>query len=173
MLSQKLQDAINIQISHEMNASYLYLSMAAYCDSLNLSGFANWLRVQSEEERMHAMKFFDFLHDRDGRVFLQSIAQPPAEFETVMDVFEQTLEHERKVTSWINELYALAVAEQDYPTQVLLQWFINEQVEEEKNATLILEQLNLVGAEGVGLFMIDRELAGRSLQGDPQSASEA
>jgi ferritin len=173
MLSQKLQDAINAQINHEMNASYLYLSMAAYCESLNLSGFANWLRVQSEEERMHAMKFFNFLHDRDGRVILQSIAQPPAEFETVMDVFEQTLEHERKVTGWINDLYTLAVAEQDYPTQVLLQWFINEQVEEEKNATLILEQLTMVGAEGVGLFMIDRELAGRSLEGDTQSAGEA
>lgn len=162
MLNPKIQEALNQQIKYEMYASHLYLSMSAYCESIQLPGFAHWLRLQSDEERAHAMKFFDYINDRDGRVVLQAIDQPPAEFETVMDVFEQTLEHERKVTTAIHKIYDLAVQEQDYPTQVLLQWFVNEQVEEEKNAGQIVEQLNMVGSEGVALFLLDRELASRT-----------
>ncbi len=164
MLSQRMVDALNAQINHELYASYLYLSMSAYCESQNLPGFAHWMRLQSEEERAHALKFLDYIHDRGGRVLLKGIEHPPVEFETVHDVFEQTLEHERHVTHLIHQLYDLALQENDYATQVLLQWFITEQVEEEKNATQIVEQLKIVGAEGIALYMLDRELAGRQAE---------
>ena len=164
-LSTKLQNAINKHINAEFYSAYLYLSMSAYCDSMDLPGFSRWLRVQHGEELSHALKLFDFLNDRGGRVELQAIGQPPLEFESPLAVMEQTLEHERAVTSEINGLYELAVEESDYPAQVLLQWFISEQVEEEKTASEIVEHLKMVGGQGAGLLMIDARLGARGGEG--------
>ena len=164
MLSKAMQNAINEQIKNELYSAYLYLSMAAYSEAANLPGFAHWMRVQSREEVEHAMKFFDFVNERGGRVVLQAIDQPPVEFESPLDVFEKTLEHERKVTAMIHRLYELALKENDYPAQVMLHWFIEEQVEEEDGATRILETLKRIGEEGQALVMLDRELGGRAAE---------
>jgi ferritin len=161
MISPTIQNAINEQIKHEFYSSYLYLSMSAYFETLSLPGFASWMRVQSQEEHEHAMKFFDFLNDRDGTVELQALDQPPGEFQSPLDVFEQALAHERKVTTLIHRLYEQALKENDYATQTLLQWFITEQVEEEKNASQIVEQLKMTGGDSTALLLLDRELAGR------------
>src|SRR3954471_6764673 len=155
MLNKTVQDAINEQIKHEFFSAYLYLSMAAYCETANLPGAAHWMRLQSQEEWGHALKLFDFVQDRGGRVVLQAIAQPPVEFESPLDVFQQALDHERKVSALINKLYEVALKEGDYPTQAFLQWFITEQVEEEKNADQIVEQLKLAGGQGAALLMLD------------------
>ncbi len=152
---------MNEQIKNELYSAYLYLSMSAYCESVNLPGFANWMRVQAKEETEHAMKFYEFIYDRGGRVLLKGIDQPPAEFQSPTEVFEKTLGHEQKVTSLINKLYSLAIQEKDYASQSFLQWFIDEQVEEEKNATQILEQLKMIGESPVPLIMLDRHLAQR------------
>jgi ferritin len=161
MLGKKVQDAINEQIKNELYSGYLYLAMSAYFEAKNLPGFAHWMRMQAEEEQEHALKFFDFVNDRGARVVLQAIDQPPVEWESPLAVFEQTLEHEQKVTGLINQLYELALEENDYPTQVMLQWFIDEQVEEEKNATGIVETLRLAGDKGQALIMMDRALGRR------------
>lgn len=161
MLSKKLELAINEQIKNEMDSAYLYLSMAAYFDSISLPGFAHWMRIQFGEEQGHALKFFKYIYERGGRVILQAIDQPQSEFSSPLAVFEQTLAHEQKVTALINDLYARAVQENDYATQVFMQWFISEQVEEEDNATQIIELLRRVGDKGQGLIMLDRELARR------------
>jgi ferritin len=161
MLSKAMQDAINEQIKNELYSAYLYLAMAAYSEANSLSGFAHWLRVQSDEEVAHAMKFFDFVNERGGRVVLHAIDQPPVEFESPVEIFEQTLNHERKVTGMIHHLYELALEEKDYPAQVMLHWFIDEQVEEESNATQILDTLKMIGDKGQALVMLDRELAKR------------
>jgi ferritin len=160
-LSRKMQDALNAQIKEELFSSYIYLSMAAYCEANNLPGFAHWMRVQSQEELEHALKFYDFINDRGGRVTLQAIDQPPTEFKSATDVFEQTLAHEQFITGKIHTLYAMAVEDKDYASQIMLQWFVNEQVEEEKNASEILAMLKLVGDKGQGLIMLDRQLARR------------
>ncbi len=162
MLSKTIQDAINDQIKHEFYSAYLYLSMSAYCDSANLPGSARWLRLQAGEEQEHALKFFDYLHDRGGVAILQAIPQPSAEFASIQGLFQQVLEHEQKVTSLITRLYELAVKENDYPTQNLLRWFIDEQVEEEKNASAIVAELQMVGTQGAALFMIDHQLGARA-----------
>jgi len=161
MLSKVVQDALNQQIKDELYSSYLYLSMSAYCETINLPGFAHWMRLQSEEELSHAMKLFDYVNDRGGRVVLQGIDQPPAEFNAPLDIFQQVLEHEQKVTGLIHQLYALALKENDYPTQVELQWFIKEQVEEEKSAGEIVEQLKVIGDHSTALLMLDRQLGAR------------
>ena len=164
MLSQKLQDAINEQIKNELYSAYLYLSMAAYSEDASLPGFANWMRLQAQEEVSHAMKLFDFINERGGRVVLHAIDQPPAEFESPTDLFERTLEHERKVTGMIHHLYELALKENDYPTQVMLHWFIEEQVEEEDSASQILGTLERIGDKGHALVMLDRELSRRAAE---------
>jgi ferritin len=161
MISKKLQDAINDQIKNEFYSAYLYLAMAAHCEASNLPGFAQWLKVQSHEEWTHGMKFFEFLNDRGGRVTLHAISQPPATYKTVLGIFEHVLEHEQKVTACINKLYELALQERDYPTQAMLQWFITEQVEEEKNATQIVEQLKMIPEKGGALLFIDRHIGKR------------
>jgi ferritin len=161
MLSKAMQDAINEQIKNELYSSYLYLAMSAYCEANNLPGFAHWLRVQSQEEIEHAMKFFGFVNERGGRVVLEAIDKPPVEFESPVKIFEETLNHERKVTAMINSLYELALEEKDYASQVMLHWFIDEQVEEEANASYILDTLKAVGEKGQALVMLDRELARR------------
>ena len=162
MISQTLADALNDQLKHELYSSYLYLSMSAYCDQKNLTGFAHWMRLQADEEREHAMKFFDFIQDRDSRAVLQALPQPPRDFGSPTDLFEQVLAHEQEITSLIEQLYRKAVAEQDHATQVFLQWFISEQVEEEKAAGQILETLRMAGDNKVALLMLDRELGART-----------
>ena len=162
MLSKTIQDAINTQIHREFFSSYLYLAMSSYCESINLPGFAKWLRVQNTEEDEHAMKFYHYVHSRNGRVVLQALEQPPVEFGKPVEIFTAVLEHEKKITASITALYELAVKEADYPTQFMLQWFVNEQVEEEKNATDILEQLKTVGDAPVSLMMMDRALGMRA-----------
>src|SRR5512140_1645616 len=138
MLSKAPQNAVNEQIKNEISSPYLYLSMSAYCQTLSLTGFATWLHVQWKEELEHATKLMNFVHDRGGRVILQAIEKPKAEFKSATEVFEHVFAHEQKVTASINRLYDLAVKENDHATQVELQWFIKEQVEEEKNASEIV-----------------------------------
>jgi ferritin len=160
-LSKKMQDAFNAQIKEELYSSYIYLSMAAYCEANNLPGFAHWMRLQSQEELEHAMKFFGFVNERGGRVVLQALDQPPIEFEGPLDVFEKTLEHEQFISSKIYDLYALALEEKDFASHSLLQWFVDEQVEEESSAGEVLEMLKMIGEKGQGLVMLDRQLAQR------------
>ena len=162
MISPSLTDALNEQLKHELYSSYLYLAMSAYSDSQSLTGFAHWMRLQADEEREHAMKFYDFVLDRDGRVTMPALPQPPRDFGTPVNLFEQVLAHEQEVTSLIEQLYRKAEAEQDRATQVFLQWFITEQVEEEKTASQILETLRMAGDNKVALLMLDRELGART-----------
>jgi len=162
MLSENLRTLLNDQINHEHYSSYLYLAMAAYFEAKNLPGFANWMKVQSGEEYEHGMKFYEYLYDRGEVVTLQAIAAPPAEWESPAEVFDQVFKHEQKVTSLINTIYAAALKENDYPTQVMLHWFINEQVEEEKNAQQIVDQLDLIGGSTQGLMMLDHALGARA-----------
>jgi ferritin len=161
MISKTIQDAINQQIQHELYSAYLYLAMSAHFEAASLPGFARWTRTQAEEEQTHAMKFFDFINDRGGRVVLKAIDQPPTEYGTPLEVFEEILKHEQKVTSLIYKIYEAALKENDYPTQVMLHWFINEQVEEEKNAGLIIDQLKMLGASVAGLYNYDRHVGKR------------
>jgi len=165
MLSEKMQAALNGQLNAELYSSYLYLSMNAYFKSINLDGFANWMHFQAQEELMHAMKFYDFINQRGGKVTLQRIEAPPSGWDSPLSVFQATLEHEQKVTGLIHALVDLALAEHDHATNIFLQWFVSEQVEEEENVGGVLEQLKLMGEAKGGLFMIDRELAKRSAGG--------
>lgn len=162
MLSTAIQDALNNQMNLELESSYSYLAMAAFFESTSLPGMANWMRVQSEEERVHAMKLFDHMCDRGGTVVLQPIDQPTLKFDTPLGAFEAALGHEQKVTRAINLLYALAHSEQDYPSQVLLQWFITEQVEEEKTAQQAVDQLRLAGKDPSAMLMLDQMYGQRS-----------
>jgi ferritin len=161
MLSKVLQDAINEQIRNEIQSAYLYLSMSAHCEAANLPGAAHWLRTQWEEELSHAMKLFKYVNERGGRVTLQSIEKPQAEFPSLLGIFQQVLAHEQKVTALINNLYSIAIKENDYATQIELQWFIKEQVEEEKNAVDIIDMLKMSGESGPALLMVDRQLGAR------------
>lgn len=163
MLSEKMEKALNHQLNAELYSSYLYLSMNAYFKSINLEGFANWMYSQAQEEATHAMKFYEFINQRGGRVRLAQIDAPKLEWSSPREVFEDTLKHEQKVTGLINELVETAMGEKDHATQIFLQWFVTEQVEEEENVGGVLEQLKLLGEAKGGLFMIDRELAKRPL----------
>ncbi len=162
MLTKALQEAINNQIKSELHSAYIYLAMTAYCESLNLHGFAHWMRMQSQEELSHAMKLFDYVNDRGGRVALQAIDAPPLDFNSPLEMMEETLAHERKVTAMINALYEVAIKEHDYATQVHLQWFLTEQVEEEKNSGELVERLKMIGEQSAALLLLDRELGARS-----------
>jgi len=162
-LDQTIQEALNRHINEEFYASYLYLSMSAYCESEDLPGFAHWMRIQSQEEYAHAMNLFDFVQDRQGRVTLFPIEQPTVEFGSVLDVMEATLAHEREVSRLINGLYELASQQSDYPTQVHLQAFITEQIEEEKTAADIIAKLRMIGEDFSSLLLLDNELATRQL----------
>ena len=168
MLSQKMQSAMNKQINAELHSAYIYLSMAAYFESKNLPGFANWMRVQAQEEVGHAMKFYDFIHERRGRVLLEPIAGVPTEWESPMAVFENALLHEQKVTGMIHDLVNLAIEERDHAANSFLQWFVDEQVEEEASADAIVQQLKLIGDSGQGLFLLDREMAQRQPGGEDE-----
>lgn len=162
MLPVKIEQALNEQIQKEFQSAYIYLGMCAYFEAANLPGAASWMHHQAEEEQEHAMKIFEFMHDRGGRVLLQALSQPPTDYTSPIAVFQAAYAHEQKVTQSIHDLYALAVEQKDYPTQVMLQWFIDEQVEEEKNASSIVAQLEMVGDSPAALFMIDRQLAART-----------
>ena len=170
MLSRTVQEAMNEQIKNEFYSAYQYLSMAAHCESVNLPGFARWMRMQAREEVEHAMKFYDFILDRGGRVLLQAMDQPVVDFGSPLEVFERALEHERKVTAMINDIYGLAVRENDYASQTFLQWFVTEQVEEEKNAGDVVQTLNMIGDSTEALFLLDRELGQRENDEEPGSS---
>jgi ferritin len=166
MISKKMLDAFNSQINAELYSSYLYLSMAAHFKAANLPGFANWMTVQVREETMHAMKFYNYLISRGGKVKLTAIDGPPTSWKSPLEVFEATYEHEKKVTGLINALMNLAVTEKDHAAHMFLQWFVNEQVEEEANADALVQQLKIAKDAPGAIFMIDRELAKRSFTAD-------
>lgn len=159
MIKKRVQDAINEQINAEFHSAYLYLSMSAYLEDNGLNGFANWMRVQFEEEQAHAMKFFDYINERGGKVTLKPIAGVDIEFDGIIGVYERVLEHERLVTSLINDLMDLAIEERDHATKSFLEWFIDEQVEEESTVEEILSNLKLINGEGQGLLMMNKEFA--------------
>ena len=161
MFSEKMQTALNEQANAEFYSSYLYLSMSAYFQSVSLSGFSHWMRIQAQEELMHAMKFYDFVNERAGRVLLKKIDEPKTQWDSPIAVFEHVIKHEQEVTRRINNLVNVANEEKDHATNIFLQWFVTEQVEEEASAAEVLHKLNLTHGEGSGLFMMDRELAQR------------
>ena len=161
MIGKAMQDAMNEQINKELFSSYLYLSMAAYFEDKNLPGFGNWMRLQADEEREHAMKFYNHILERGGRVTLKAIDAPKTDWNSNLEVAEEVAAHEGKVTASIYSLYELALKEKDYPAQVMLQWFITEQVEEEKNAGEIVADLKLIEERGTAVLMLDHRLAKR------------
>ncbi|MCA9230627.1 MAG: ferritin [Planctomycetales bacterium] len=169
MLSKVMQDAINDQINNELHSSYSYLSMAVWCDHQQFKGSAHWMRLQSEEERIHAMRLVDFLLARNGRVFLKPIGQPEVEFESVVEVFDKALAQEQTVTQQIDGLYELAFQEKAFAALVELEWFITEQVEEEKTAREIVHKFHMVKDDPASLLDLDRELNGRA----PEAAEGA
>lgn len=161
MLTEKLCQALNNQLNNELYSAYLYLSMSSYAASIGLKGSANWFMVQYQEEMVHAMKFYNYINSRGEHVKLQAIAAPPSEFNSLLDMFEQTLKHELSITASINELTDLALSEKDHATNIFLQWFVTEQIEEEENDRDIIGKLKLIGDNGQGLLMLDNELAAR------------
>ena len=163
MMTDKIEKALNEQMNAEMYSAYLYLSMASYFESQGLDGCANWMKAQTQEELIHAMKFYNFIVERGGRAIMSEIKAPPNEWDSPLKVFEHALEHEQLVTSLINKLMDLAIEEKDHATQIFLQWFVSEQVEEEASAGAVVEKMRLAGETSGGIFMVDRELASRSL----------
>jgi ferritin len=161
MISKKMEKALNEQVNAELYSAYLYLSMEAYFKSLNLNGFANWMMVQTQEEVSHAMKIYGFIDERGGRITLKAIEGPKTEWDSPLAAFEAVYEHEQKVTSLINNLVNLAIGEKDHATNSFLQWFVNEQVEEEASADQLVQQLKMMEKAPGGMFMLDRELAQR------------
>jgi len=167
--NEKVQEVLNNQINAELWSAYLYLSMSAYFESEGFAGFASWMRIQYQEETAHAMKMFNFVNERGGRVELKPIAEVPTTWNGPLDVFEETFKHECLVTDLINNCVNVAINERDHATVNFLQWYIDEQVEEEANVSAILDELKIVGSEGHALFMINRELGARVFV-DPTAA---
>lgn len=161
MISKTMQDALNAQIAVEQYSAQLYLAMGAHCEGKSFKGFAHWLRVQAGEETAHAVKLVDFLLDRGGKLELHPIAAPPREFGGIIQVFEQTLAHERTITGKINALFELARAEKDYASEITLQWYVSEQVEEEATVSQIVDHLHAVGDQGGGIWYLDSRMAKR------------
>lgn len=161
MMKEKMNEAINRQINEEAFSSYLYLSMSAWFERQNLKGFANWMKVQAQEEAVHAKIFFDHIVERGGEVKLLAIAAPKTEWASPLEAFKDTLEHEKHITSCIHSLMDLAIEEKDHAAAIALQWFVTEQVEEEANAEELLAKVEMVGESKNGLFMMDRELGAR------------
>jgi len=162
MVSVPMLKALNDQVQAEFYSGYLYLAMAAWFESKNLNGFANWMRVQTQEELAHGMIFYNFINNRGGEVKLAAIEAPPSEWESPRKAFEDAYDHERKVTARINKLMDQAIAESDHATSAFLQWFVKEQVEEELSASTIVNQLKVSGDSPNALFMLDREMAART-----------
>ena len=161
MISSKMVAALNEQIKNEQYSSHLYLAMAAWAESKNLRGFGHWLRIQADEERGHAMKILDYLVDLEATVTLKGLDQPPADFKSVQKLFDEVLDHEKKISDMINKLYAQASEEKDYRTQIFLQWFVSEQIEEEVNASEIRQKLIDIGDKSSGVYWVDKELKKR------------
>lgn len=166
MLNPELEAALNDQLGGELYSSHLYLSMSAYCESINMAGAAHWFRMQADEEREHALKFYAHIVDRGGRVSLGAIEAPATDFGSVLGAFERALQAERDVSAAIDRLYAMAVAQGDYAAQAFLQWFVTEQVEEEKQADEMVQTLSAIGNDPATLFIVDRELGARRREGD-------
>lgn len=164
MLTKKLQDALNEQINKEFFAEYLYLSMSAYLESIEMEGFANYFNVQAQEEHFHAMKMFNFVHDKGGRVILKALKEPKSEYSSVINVIEESLKHEKFVTKCINELMDTAIKENDHSVRSFLQWYVDEQVEEEATISKLLAKLKLIKGEGFGLLTLDNQLGLRKYQ---------
>jgi ferritin len=164
MISKKMQGELNKQLNAELYSSYLYLSMAAYFESINFPGFAAWMRKQSEEEYGHGMKFYGYINDVGARVELDAIEKPKAKWTSAQQAFENALEHEKLITNKINKLADLSVMEKDHATGIFLNWFVSEQVEEVAMVDQIVERFKLVGDNKSGLFMLDRELGRRGAQ---------
>jgi len=162
MIGKKLNDAMNEQIKNELESYYIYLSMAAWLHSKALDGMGHWMRVQAHEEMLHAMKFFNHLIDRGGKVALKDLKQLKVQWKSPLEVFQDALEHEKFISKKINELMSIARQEKEYASEPLLAWFTDEQIEEESNANKITEQLEMVGTDKSGLLMLDRELAARA-----------
>ena len=163
MIGKKIQDALNAQITLEQYSAQLYLAMSAHCEGRSFRGFAHWLRVQAHEETKHAMKLVEFVVDRGGRLALAAIAAPPSEFGGITQVFEQILEHEKGITGRINALFELSRAEKDYASEIALQWYVTEQIEEESNVGQILDQLKAVGEQGGGIWYLDSKMGKRGV----------
>ena len=161
MFTKKMQKAMNDQIHHELESAYIYLAMAAYFESENFPGFAHWMKMQFDEEMLHAFRFYDYIHSRGEKVILQAIEEPPAEFDSPLDAFETSLGHEKKTTNDIHNLYAVAIEEKDYPSLSFLQWFIDEQVEEEEHVGEVVENVKRVSGVDHAMLMLDRELGQR------------
>ena len=161
MLNKKMEKALNDQVNAELYSAYLYLSMAACFQAMNLPGLANWMRVQTQEEMFHAVKFYDFILQRGGSVKLAAIAAPPVAWASPLKAFEHTLSHEEAVTARINNLVSAATSAKDYATNNFLQWFVSEQVEEEANANELVQRLKLIGKSAEALLLLDQELAKR------------
>lgn len=170
MLNPRVQNAINEQINAEIWSAYMYLSMSSYLASEGLNGFANWMRVQWQEEISHAMKFFDYLIERGAQPILKPIAAVPEKWNGPLNVMEETLKHEQHVTSLINNIMDVAIEEKDHATKSMLQWFIDEQVEEEANAQELIDSLKLIGDKGHGIFMLDKDLKTRQFVDETQAA---
>lgn len=162
MFNSKIQDAFNEQLNAELESAYLYLSMSAYFDSQSLSGMGDWMRVQSREELAHAMKFFGFINDRDGRVLLAELKTPQADWSSPLNAFEEALAHEEKITGLINGLVDLSLAEKDHASNTFLQWFVTEQIEEESSVKAVVDKLKLIGENPVALYMLDGQLGQRT-----------
>jgi len=161
MIKKKIQEALNQQINEEMYSAYLYLAMAAQFDAMNLGGFSHWMEKQAQEEMEHAMKFYRFINERGGRVELKPINGPQIEWDSAAKMMADSLAHEQHITGCIHNLVDLATGEKDYATMNMLQWFVDEQVEEEASVSDIVEKLNLIGDRGQAIFMLDRELGAR------------
>lgn len=166
MISGEMQQSLFKQLNDEFSSAYLYLAMSAYCNHIDFNGAANWLKQQYEEEQMHATRIYNYLIDQGANVVLQAIPQPPNEFGTILEVFQASLSHEQKMTERLNNISDQALKEKDHATYNLLQWFVNEQVEEEATVSEIISKLKLVKDDGYGLLMIDNELGSRTA---PQS----
>ena len=162
-MKKSVRDAVNRQIGHEFKAGYLYLAMSAHFDRVSLVGFASWMREQAQEELEHAMKLFDFMNHRGAKVELPGVDAPPTDFGSPLEIFEEALEHEEKVTRLIHELYDLCLDEHDHATQLELNWFITEQVEEEASIGTIVDQLRMAGENEAAILMLDRELGARGV----------
>ena len=163
MLGKKMQDLMNNQIQAEIYSANMYLAMSVYCEAQNFKGAGNWLKIQYNEEISHAMKFVNYILERGGEVEIKAIDAPPVKYGSLLKVFEEVLAHEKKVTALIHNLYEVALKEKDYAAQVFLQWFIEEQVEEEANASEILGKLEMVGEKNInGVMYVDKELARRA-----------
>ena len=162
MISPTMQDALNAQINIEQASAQLYLAMSAHCDARSFKGFSHWLKVQASEETAHAAKLIQFLLDRGGRLQLRAIPAPQAEFGTIIEVFEKTLDHEKAITAKISSLFELARKEKDFASEITLQWYVTEQVEEEATVSQIVDQLHAVGDKGGAIWYLDSKMGKRA-----------